>query len=139
MEEIRIDKFLWAIRAFKTREDATKACKGNKVHINGNDAKPSKPVKPGDIITVRKNEVTFTFKVLVPIDKRQGAKLVGEYAENLTPAEELEKMRRPVETFFLKRERGAGRPTKKERREMDDLWDKYFFDDEDYDEDEDDD
>lgn len=134
MEEIRIDKFLWAIRAFKTREDATKACKGNKVHINGNDAKPSKPVKPGDIITVRKNEVTFTFKVLVPIDKRQGAKLVGEYAENLTPAEELEKMRRPVETFFLKRERGAGRPTKKERREMDDLWDKYFFDDEDYDE-----
>ncbi|MBO8465661.1 MAG: RNA-binding S4 domain-containing protein [Bacteroidetes bacterium] len=137
MEEIRIDKFLWAIRAFKTREDATKACKGNKVHINGNDAKPSKPVKPGDIITVRKNEVTFTFKVLVPIDKRQGAKLVGEYAENLTPAEELEKMRRPVETFFLKRERGAGRPTKKERREMDDLWDKYFFDDEDYDEDDD--
>lgn len=137
MEEIRIDKFLWAIRAFKTREDATKACKGNKVHINGNDAKPSKPVKPGDIITVRKNEVTFTFKVLVPIDKRQGAKLVGEYAENLTPAEELEKMRRPVETFFLKRERGAGRPTKKERREMDDLWDKYFFDDEDYDEDND--
>lgn len=137
MEEIRIDKFLWAIRAFKTREDATKACKGNKVHINGNDAKPSKPVKPGDIITVRKNEVTFTFKVLVPIDKRQGAKLVGEYAENLTPAEELEKMRRPVETFFLKRERGAGRPTKKERREMDDLWDKYFFDGEDYDEDDD--
>ena len=137
MEEIRIDKFLWAIRALKTREDATKACKGNKVHINGNDAKPSKPVKPGDIITVRKNEVTFTFKVLVPIDKRQGAKLVGEYAENLTPAEELEKMRRPVETFFLKRERGAGRPTKKERREMDDLWDKYFFDDEDYDEDDD--
>lgn len=137
MEEIRIDKFLWAIRAFKTREDATKACKGNKVHINGNDAKPSKPVKPGDIITVRKNEVTFTFKVLVPIDKRQGAKLVGEYAENLTPAEKLEKMRRPVETFFLKRERGAGRPTKKERREMDDLWDKYFFDDEDYDEDDD--
>lgn len=137
MEEIRIDKFLWAIRAFKTREDATKACKGNKVHINGNDAKPSKPVKPGDIITVRKNEVTFTFKVLVPIDKRQGAKLVGEYAENLTPAEELEKMRRPVETFFLKRERGAGRPTKKERREMDDLWDKYFFDDEDYGEDDD--
>ena len=137
MEEIRIDKFLWAIRAFKTREDATKACKGNKVHINGNDAKPSKPVKPGDIITVRKNEVTFTFKVLVPIDKRQGAKLVGEYTENLTPAEELEKMRRPVETFFLKRERGAGRPTKKERREMDDLWDKYFFDDEDYDEDDD--
>lgn len=137
MEEIRIDKFLWAIRAFKTREDATKACKGNKVHINGNDAKPSKPVKPGDIITVRKNEVTFTFKVLVPINKRQGAKLVGEYAENLTPAEELEKMRRPVETFFLKRERGAGRPTKKERREMDDLWDKYFFDDEDYDEDDD--
>lgn len=137
MEEIRIDKFLWAIRAFKTREDATKACKGNKVHINGNDAKPSKPVKPGDIITVRKNEVTFTFKVLVPIDKRQGAKLVGEYAENLTPTEELEKMRRPVETFFLKRERGAGRPTKKERREMDNLWDKYFFDDEDYDEDDD--
>lgn len=131
MAEVRIDKYLWAIRVYKTRADATDACKGNKVHINGGDAKPSKSVKPGDVITVRKNEVTFTFRVINTIEKRIGAKLVPEYAENITPQEELEKLRRPIETFFLKRERGTGRPTKKERREMDDLWDRYFFDSED--------
>lgn len=131
MAEVRIDKYLWAIRVYKTRADATDACKGNKVHINGGNAKPSKSVKPGDVITVRKNEVTFTFRVINTIEKRIGAKLVPEYAENITPQEELEKLRRPIETFFLKRERGTGRPTKKERREMDDLWDRYFFDSED--------
>lgn len=138
MEEVRVDKYLWAIRVYKTRADATDACKGNKVHINGADAKPSKCVKSGDTVTVRKNEVTFTFKVIEPVDKRQGAKLVSSYAENLTPPEELEKLHRPVETFFLKRERGAGRPTKKERREMDNLWDRYFFDSEDVYQDEED-
>lgn len=126
-EETRIDKYLWAIRAYKTRADATDACKGNKVHINGIDVKPSRSVKPGDIITVRKNDVTYTYKVLEPVEKRQGAKLVSQFAENLTPQEELDKLNRPVETFFLKRDRGTGRPTKKERREMDQLWDRYFY------------
>ena len=128
MEELRIDKYLWAIRVYKTRTDATDACKGGKVRINGADTKPSKMVKPGDLIVARKGAVTYTYKVIQLIDKRQGAKLVPNYAENLTPPEELAKLRAPVETFFLKRDRGAGRPTKKDRRQMEDLWSNLSFD-----------
>ena len=128
MEELRIDKYLWAIRVYKTRTDATDACKGGKVRVNGADTKPSKSVKVGDTIVARKGAVTYTYKVLQLIDKRQGAKLVPNYAENLTPQEELDKLRAPVETFFLKRDRGAGRPTKKDRRQMDDLWSSLSFD-----------
>ena len=128
MEELRIDKYLWAIRVYKTRTDATDACKGGKVRVNGSDIKPSKAVKVGDVITARKGVVAYTYKVLELIDKRQGAKLVPGYAENLTPQEELDKLRAPVETFFLKRDRGAGRPTKKDRRQMEDLWSNLSFD-----------
>ena len=128
MNEVRIDKYLWAIRVFKTRSDATDACKGGKIRVNGTDIKPSKTVKVGDVITARKGAVVYTFKVLDLIDKRQGAQLVPNYAENLTPQEELDKLRAPVETFFLKRDRGAGRPTKKDRRQMESLWDNLSFD-----------
>lgn len=128
MDELRIDKYLWSIRVYKTRTDATDACKGGKVRVNGSDTKPSKSVKVGDVIVARKGAVTYTYKVLELIDKRQGAKLVPRYAENLTPQEELDKLRAPVETFFLKRDRGAGRPTKKDRRQMEDLWDNLSFD-----------
>ena len=100
-EGTRIDKYLWAIRVFKTRTDATDACKGGKVRLNGNDVKPSRTVACGDIINVRK-----------------GA----------TPQEELDKLRHPVETFFLKRDPGTGRPTKKDRRQMELLWDSLDFD-----------
>lgn len=127
MNEVRIDKYLWSIRAFKTRSEATDACKGGKVRVNGNDIKPSRDVKVGDVITVRKGAVSYTYKVLELIDKRQGPKLVSQYAENLTPEEELAKLKAPVETFFLKRDRGAGRPTKKDRRQMDALWDDLSF------------
>ncbi len=122
-DSTRIDKFLWSIRVFKTRADATEACKGGKVTVNGQDAKPSKEVKGGDVISVRKGAIHYTYKVLLPIEKRQGAKEVEKYAQNLTPESELKKMNVPVETFFVKRDRGAGRPTKKERREMDVLYD----------------
>ena len=128
MEELRIDKYLWAIRVYKTRTDATDACKGGKVRVNGADTKPSKSVKVGDMIVARKGAVAYTYKVLQLVDKRQGAKLVPDYAENLTPSEELAKLRAPVETFFLKRDRGAGRPTKKDRRQMEDLWSNMNFD-----------
>lgn len=128
MDELRIDKYLWSIRVYKTRTDATDACKGGKVRVNGSDIKPSKGVKVGDMITARKGAVMYTYKVLELIDKRQGAKLVPRYAENLTPQEELDKLRAPVETFFLKRDRGAGRPTKKDRRQMEDLWSNLSFD-----------
>lgn len=127
MDSTRIDKYLWAIRVYKSRTDATDACKGGKVKLNGLDVKPSREIKAGDMLTARKGQVQFTFRVIEPIDKRQGAKFVPQYAENLTPPEELEKMRAPVETFFFKRDRGTGRPTKKDRRQMDSLWD--FLDD----------
>lgn len=127
MEEVRIDKYLWSIRVYKTRSEATTACNGGKVRLNGSDVKPSKSVKVGDVIVVRKGVVTYTYKVLDLIDKRQGAKLVSEFAENMTPQEELDKLRAPVETFFLKRDRGAGRPTKKDRRQMESLWDSLDF------------
>ena len=127
MMEVRIDKYLWAIRVFKTRTEATEACNGGKVKISGVNAKPSKNVQPGDIISVRKGAVNFEYRVIQPLDKRVGAKLVPDYAENLTPQEELDKMRAPVETFFVTRDRGAGRPTKKDRREIEQLWDSLDF------------
>ena len=129
MADSRIDKYLWAIRAFKTRSDATEACKGGKVKIAGVNAKPSKEVKPGDVIQVRKGTIVFTYQVLKALEHRVGAKLVPDYAENLTPQAELDKLRAPVETFFITRERGAGRPTKKDRREMEQAWDAIDFND----------
>lgn len=129
MAEVRIDKYLWAIRAFKTRGEATEACKGGKVKIGQVNAKPSKAVQAGDVLHVRKGSVTFVYKVLQPIQQRVGAKLVPEFAQNLTPQEELDKLRAPVETFFLTRDRGAGRPTKKDRREIEQIWDAIDFND----------
>ena len=129
MAEVRIDKYLWAIRAFKTRTDATDACKGGKVKIGQVNAKPSKAVQPGDVIQVRKGSVTFTYKVVQPTERRVGAKLVPQFAENLTPQAELEKLRAPVESFFFTRDRGAGRPTKKDRREIEQVWDAIDFND----------
>lgn len=122
-DDTRIDKFLWAIRAYKTRSEATEACKGGKVKVAGVPAKPSRAVQAGDVIQLRKGSVTYTYKVLRPLENRVGAKLVPDFAENLTPEAELEKLRAPVESFFVTRDRGAGRPTKKDRREMDHLWD----------------
>ena len=129
MDDSRIDKYLWAIRAFKTRSDATDACKGGRVKVGGQNVKPSKEVKTGDVIQVRKGAILFTYKVLKPLEHRVGAKLVPEYAENLTPQSALDKLRAPVETFFVTRERGAGRPTKKDRREMEQVWDAIDFND----------
>ncbi len=127
-DSVRIDKFIWAIRLFKTRSEATEACKGNKVKVDGNVSKPSREVKIGDTIEVRKGSVLFTYRVKALLENRVGAKLVPDYAENLTPEEELAKLHAPVETFFVRRERGAGRPTKKDRRDMDSLWDNLSFD-----------
>ena len=122
-DSVRIDKYLWAIRVFKTRSEATDACSGGKVKVSDTNAKPSKTVGPGDHITVRKGMVTYSFKVLKPLEHRVGASLVPEYAENLTDPAELEKLHAPVETFFVRRDRGTGRPTKKDRRDMEALWD----------------
>lgn len=129
--DVRIDKYLWAIRAFKTRNEATEACTGGKVKLNDAPVKPAKAVRIGDVIAVRKGAVQFTWKVVQSLEKRVGAALVSQYAENLTPQSELDKLRAPVETFFLKRDRGAGRPTKKDRRTMEALWDSIDFSDND--------
>lgn len=128
-EVVRIDRFLWAIRAYKTRSEATDACKGNKVKVAGCNAKPSKMIKIGDVIELRKGSVLYSYKVKSILSNRVGAKLVSEYVENLTPQSELDKLKVPVETFVLKRERGAGRPTKKDRREMDAMWENVDYGD----------
>ena len=119
--EVRIDKYLWAIRVFKTRSEAAEACRTGKVAVGGQSAKSSKTIKAGDVITVRKGAVKFQYQVVCPIDKRQGAQLVPNYATNITPQSELDKLIAPNEIIFLKRERGTGRPTKRERREIDNL------------------
>ena len=129
MNDMRIDKYLWAIRVFKTRSEATEACNGGKVKIDGVNCKPAKEVKVGEIIQIRKGSVQFSYRVLSPLENRVGASLVSQYAENLTPESELAKIRAPVETFFVKRDRGSDRPTKKERRVLDSMMD--FLDEED--------
>ena len=128
-ESVRIDKWLWAVRVFKTRSDAAEACRTNRVTINGSYTKPSREVKPGDTVTVRKTIVTYTYRVLALVSSRQGAKNVPDYMEDITPAEELSKLNLPRETFFVQRDRGMGRPTKRERREIDSLMDTLAYSD----------
>ena len=126
----RIDKVLWAIRVFKTRTEATDACKGGKVKIGGVNAKPSRMLKVGEIVEIRKGAVQYSYRIKQLTDHRLGAKQVPDYAENLTPQSEIDKLKAPVETFFLKRDRGLGRPTKKDRRTMEDAWDQIDFNNE---------
>ena len=124
-ESDRIDKVLWALRIYKTRTEATDACKGGKVKIGGSNMKPSRLVKPGESINVHKGMIQYSYRLKQVPPHRLGAKLVPDFAEYLTPESELAKLKAPVETFFLKRDRGSGRPTKKERREMEEAWDKF--------------
>ena len=123
MESVRLDKYLWAIRVFKTRSEAADACNGNKVKLNGVNAKASKPVKPGDRIEVRKHAALFSYTVLKLSESRMGAQLVGDFALNTTPESEMEKLRAPRETIILQRDKGSGRPTKKDRRALESLLD----------------
>lgn len=123
MESVRLDKYLWAIRVFKTRSEAADACNGNKVKLNGVNAKASKSVKPGDRIEVRKHSALFSYTVLKLSESRMGAQLVGDFALNTTPESEIEKLRAPRETIILQRDKGSGRPTKKDRRALESLLD----------------
>ena len=131
MSEIRLDKYLWAVRIFKTRSDAADAIRNNRVLVNEAYAKPSREVKVGDLISVRRQAVTYKYKVLDLVSSRQGAKNVPQYCLDITPQSELDKLNAPRETIFVYRDRGTGRPTKKERRELDSLMEGFFFDDED--------
>ena len=119
--EARIDKWLWASRIYKTRTLAADACKNGRVTINGAQAKPSRTVKPGDEVSVKKSPVTYTFRVKQAIEKRVGAKLVPDILENITPPEQYEILELSRISGFVDRQRGTGRPTKKERRALDDF------------------
>jgi ribosome-associated heat shock protein Hsp15 len=130
MDDVRLDKYLWAVRVFKTRSDAADAIRNNRVLVGGSYCKPSREVKVGDVISVKKQPVTYQYKVLELVSSRQGAKNVPQYCLNITPQEELDKLQVPRETIFVFRERGTGRPTKKERREIDALMEGMYFDDE---------
>lgn len=134
---IRLDKYLWAVRIFKTRSDAADAIRQNRVLVNDAYAKPSREVKVGDRISVRRERVHYSYKVLELVSSRQPAKNVPTYCLNCTPQEELDKLNVPHETIFVFRERGMGRPTKKDRRNIDALMDGFFVDDEWDEEDED--
>ena len=116
--EERIDKWLWAMRVFKTRSIATDACKKGRVSIKGVSMKPSKMIKVGDVIEVRKPPITFTFKVLQLTSNRLGAKLVPEYMENLTPQSQYDILEMARISGFVDRRKGLGRPTKRESREL---------------------
>lgn len=137
-DDIRLDKYLWAVRIFKTRSDAADAIRQNRVLVNDSYAKPSREVKVGDMISVRRERVHYSYKVLDLVSSRQPAKNVPMYCLNCTPQEELDKLNVPHETIFVFRERGMGRPTKKDRRNIDALMDGFFFDNsDDMDDDED--
>ncbi len=116
---IRIDKWLWAVRLFKTRTQASDACKGGKVKMNGVNLKPSREVKAGDILEVHHNHIKRTVKIKVAAKNRVAASLVPDLMEDLTPAEEFEKLDMMNKLNQEKRDRGMGRPTKKDRRDID--------------------
>lgn len=141
MNEVRIDKWLWAMRIFKTRTIATEACKKGRVLMGGVAVKPSRTIKEGDIINVRKPPVTYSFRVKALAQNRLGARLVPEYMENITPKSELDLLDVVRISGFIDRRKGLGRPTKREGRDLaeftesiSDGWDFDFLDDDDDDE-----
>lgn len=118
MNEVRIDKWLWAVRIFKTRTVATEACKKGRVTVGGVAVKPSRPLKVGETVSVRKPPVTYSFRVLALTQNRLGAKLVPDYMENVTPQSELHLLDVVKISGFIDRRKGLGRPTKREGRQL---------------------
>ncbi|MCR4919327.1 MAG: RNA-binding S4 domain-containing protein [Prevotella sp.] len=117
--EARIDKWLWAARIYKTRSMAADACKNGRVSVGGQQCKPSRMVKEGEVVNVRKSPVTYSFRVLKAIEMRVGAKMLDGVYENVTAPDQLELLEMNRISGFVDRARGTGRPTKKERRSMD--------------------
>ncbi|MBK7626448.1 MAG: RNA-binding S4 domain-containing protein [Bacteroidales bacterium] len=120
-KSVRIDKFLWSVRIFKTRSIASDECRKGRVSINNIQVKPSRFIAKDEIITVKKPPVVFTYRVIEPIENRVGAKLVNQFAEDITPAEEKAKLDIKQSIAIGYRDKGTGRPTKKERRLIDKL------------------
>lgn len=119
--EARLDKWLWAARIYKTRTLAADACKNSRITINGAMAKPSRTVKEGDIVSVKKSPITYTFRVKQAIEKRVGAKLLPDVLENITTPDQYELLEMSKISGFVNRAKGTGRPTKKDRRALDDF------------------
>lgn len=126
--EVRIDKWLWAVRLYKTRTIAAEACRKGQVSLNGVNLKPSRMVKVGEVVSVRKAPITLSFKILQAIENRVSAKLVPEMLEDVTPPEQYELLELSKISGFVDRARGTGRPTKKERRDLDTFLSDDFFD-----------
>lgn len=118
-DQARIDKWLWAVRIYKTRSIAAEACKKGHISIGSKSVKPAHIVRVGDVVNVRKAPITYSFRVLKVAENRVGAKLVPELIENITPKEQYEILEMSKISGFADRMRGTGRPTKKERREID--------------------
>ena len=118
-EQARIDKWLWAVRIYKTRSIAAEACMKGHVSIGDRTAKPAHNIRVGDIVNVKKAPITYSFRVLKCAENRVGAKLVPELMENITSQEQYEKLEMSRISGFVDRARGTGRPTKKERRDLD--------------------
>ncbi len=129
MAEARIDKWLWATRIYKTRTIAAEACKKGHITLNGAQVKPARTIKEGDVIGVKKNPITYTFRVLQAIEKRVGAKLLPEIMENITAPEQYELLEMSRISGFIDRAKGTGRPTKKERRDLDDFFSPLYIGD----------
>lgn len=134
--EVRIDKWLWAVRLFKTRTLAVEACKKGRIMIQGTNVKPSRMVKVGDVIQIKRPPITYSFEVLDLTEKRMGAKLVPEFMKDATPKSEYDILELSKVEGFVDRQKGMGRPTKKDRRDLDDFIDDSFFDEWDFDSDE---
>jgi ribosome-associated heat shock protein Hsp15 len=122
-EDVRVDKWLWAVRIYKTRSLASEACRKGHVSIGNLPVKPSRAVHLGDVVKVRKSQVVRSFKILDLAEKRMSAKLTADFFEDVTPAEELEIQEMQKNMRWITRDRGTGRPTKKDRRELDDFFD----------------
>jgi ribosome-associated heat shock protein Hsp15 len=118
VSEVRIDKWMWAVRLFKTRSLAADACKKGKVQMSGTNVKASRNVKVGDVIQIKRPPVVYSFKVLALSENRMGAKLVPDFMENVTSADQLELLEMSRYSAFGVRDRGTGRPTKKDRRDL---------------------
>ena len=131
----RTDKWLWAARIFKTRSIAASACKNGRVTIGGTNVKPSHMLKEGDVISVKKPPITYSFKVIKCIEQRVGAKLIPEIYENVTDAKQYELLEMSRISGFVNRARGTGRPTKKDRRELDAFTSPALFGFDDFDDD----
>ena len=127
-EQARIDKWLWAVRIYKTRSIAAEACKKGHVSIGDRTAKPAHNIRVGDIVNVKKAPITYSFRVLKCAENRVGAKLVPELMENITTQEQYEILEMSKISGFIDRQRGTGRPTKKERRDLDSFVDESFGD-----------